>query len=200
MIRSFLRSKVKIIYSVVFPYKNPYVHCFSANMSQINMYKDCDSMNVSYFSQNLHPYDFIVSNLSSYISLLAKQVNNGCVWVTDRENLLKSSSFKFSWQLWIIAGKATHALRCVRTIAGELLQLFSVISDIVINKSKICCKSDSVARVKNWIGENISRPPGQINPMKSFLQETCRVASELFSPIQFFTLALSHSCSKSCSC
>ena len=98
----FLRSKVKIIYSVVFPYKNPYVHCFSANISQINMYKDCDSMNVSYFSQNLHPYDFIVSNLSSYISLLAKQVINGCVWVTDRENLLNSSSFKFSWQLWII--------------------------------------------------------------------------------------------------
>ena len=91
--------------------------------------------------------------------------------------------------LSIIAGKATHALRCMRTIAGELLQLFSVISDIVINKIKICCKSDSVARVKNWIGENISRPPGQINPMKSFLQETCRVASELFSPVQFFTLA-----------
>ena len=101
-----------------------------------------------------------------------------------------------SWHMWNksvihdeLAGKATHALRCMRTIAGELLQLFSLIIDIIINKSKICCKSDSVARVKNWIGENISRPPGQINPMKSFLQETCRVASELFSPIQFFTLA-----------
>ena len=77
----------------------------------------------------------------------------------------------------------------MRTIAGKLLQLFSLISDIIINKRKICCKSDSVARVKNWTEENISRPPGQINPVKCFLQETCRVASELFSPIQFFTLA-----------
>ena len=48
-----------------------------------------------------------------------------------------------------IAGRATPALRCGRTIAGSLPQLFSFISDIVVNKSKNCCKSDFVARVKN---------------------------------------------------
>ena len=48
-----------------FAVKNPHAHRFLANMSQIKMCKDCDLINFSYFSQNLHLYDFIVSNLSS---------------------------------------------------------------------------------------------------------------------------------------
>ena len=47
-----------------------------------------------------------------------------------------------------IAGKATPALRCGRTIARLLLQLFLVFSDIIVNKSKICLKKHSVATVK----------------------------------------------------
>ena len=52
---------------------------------------------------------------------------------------------KWKEGLYIIAGRATPALRCGRTIAGLLPQLFSLINDFVINKSKICWKCDSVA-------------------------------------------------------